>query len=85
MIIANKVCLGDVSHFSCNLENIKTWFWDFGDGQTSNLAVPNHLYSSPGLYAVSLSATYADKTVQVLKKELVVSAKPEKPKVVCKK
>lgn len=31
-----------------------TYFWDFGDGNTSNMANPSHTYSAPGVYNVSL-------------------------------
>ncbi|MFO0908019.1 MAG: PKD domain-containing protein [Isosphaeraceae bacterium] len=30
--------------------------WDFGDGQTSTLPDPNHIYLHPGVYRVSLTA-----------------------------
>ncbi|MEM7367214.1 MAG: PKD domain-containing protein [Bacteroidota bacterium] len=30
------------------------WYWDFGDGATSTQAFPTHIYSSPGVYTVSL-------------------------------
>ncbi|RYD83460.1 MAG: PKD domain-containing protein [Sphingobacteriales bacterium] len=30
------------------------WFWDFGDGSTSELQNPAHIYSIPGRYDVSL-------------------------------
>jgi PKD repeat protein len=30
------------------------WLWDFGDGVTSNLQSPTHVYSEPGTYTVSL-------------------------------
>lgn len=30
------------------------WFWDFGDGATSTQAFPTHIYSSPGVFTVSL-------------------------------
>jgi len=33
--------------------NIISWFWDFGDGQTSTLQNPVHLYAIPGSYTVS--------------------------------
>jgi len=32
-----------------------SWFWDFGDGNTSNLQNPLHQYAAPGLYTVSLT------------------------------
>lgn len=30
------------------------WLWDFGDGQTSNLQNPTHVYGAPGSYNVKL-------------------------------
>ncbi len=33
---------------------IKSWNWDFGDGNFSMIQNPNHVYSSPGKYRVSL-------------------------------
>jgi uncharacterized protein (TIGR02145 family) len=40
------------------------WLWDFGDGSTSTLENPSHVYHAPGIYAVSLTATnpYGSKT-----------------------
>lgn len=31
------------------------WLWDFGDGNTSTQASPNHTYAMPGLYTVCLT------------------------------
>ena len=33
-----------------------SWLWDFGDGTTSTLQNPTHLYTEPGIYTVSLTA-----------------------------
>lgn len=33
-----------------------SWFWDFGDGATSNERFPEHTYAQPGLYTVKLTA-----------------------------
>ena len=33
------------------------WQWSFGDGGTSTLQNPSHVYSAPGLYTVSLTAS----------------------------
>lgn len=35
-------------------DHITKWAWDFGDGVTSTLQNPNHTYSAPGIYNVSL-------------------------------
>jgi len=36
---------------------IDNWLWDFGDSFTSNEQNPTHIYTSPGIYTVSLSVT----------------------------
>ena len=34
-----------------------TWYWNFGDGQTSTVESPTHNYSSAGIYTVALTVT----------------------------
>ena len=34
-----------------------SWYWDFGDGNTSVEANPTHIYVTPGFHTVSLNAT----------------------------
>ena len=36
-----------------------TWSWNFGDGNTSTLQHPTHVYAGPGTYTVNLTATNA--------------------------
>lgn len=36
---------------------ITSWSWDFGDNSTSNLQSPNHCYTTPGVYSVTLTVT----------------------------
>lgn len=36
--------------------NATSQFWDFGDGQFSNEESPSHVYTTPGIYAVTLFA-----------------------------
>lgn len=40
--------------------NIVSWYWNFGDGQTSTLQNPVHTYSAPGWYNVCLTIQGAD-------------------------
>jgi gliding motility-associated-like protein len=81
-VIANfsveDVCLPNQPMFT-NLskiiqDNNNTYFWDFGDESTSNLASPTHNYSEPGTYLVQLivqninscnSADTIEKTIVV--------------------
>lgn len=37
--------------------SVNTWSWNFGDGATSLVQNPAHLYQNPGMYTVSLSVT----------------------------
>jgi len=39
-----------------------TWFWEFGDGETSGVRNPNHNYTAAGEYIVSLTINGADST-----------------------
>ncbi|MCK5846429.1 MAG: PKD domain-containing protein, partial [Bacteroidales bacterium] len=45
----------DISSISTG--TIASYFYDFGDNQSSNLANPNHNYTSPGNYQVQLTIT----------------------------
>jgi PKD repeat protein len=40
--------------------NIVSWFWDFGDGTTSDAWNPSHQYADNGIYSVSLTVTDND-------------------------
>jgi PKD repeat protein len=58
---ANDVCLNDTTYFN-NLSTISSGTivgvsWDFGDGNTSNLFSPTHVYQSAGTYTVNLILT----------------------------
>lgn len=39
------------------LDNVLTYLWDLGDGTTSTLSTPTHLYPTQGGYPVSLTVT----------------------------
>jgi len=41
--------------FNCNVPNATSWSWDFGDGVTSTLQNPSHLYINPGSYDITLT------------------------------
>jgi PKD repeat protein len=44
-----------VQFFDQSPGNPDSWYWDFGDGQTSYSQDPNHVYSEAGSYDVSLN------------------------------
>jgi gliding motility-associated-like protein len=39
------------------LKNSKAWTWDFGDGETSTQKNPKKIYTTPGVYDVTLTIT----------------------------
>ncbi len=45
---------GDTVYFADNSVDATSWLWDFGDGDTSNLQNPMHIYSANGNYNISL-------------------------------
>ncbi len=47
----------DISFTDLSDINSVQWFWDFGDGSTSTLQNPNHIYSTSGIYNVCLDIT----------------------------
>ncbi len=53
-------CLPLMVNFKDSSLNAVNWNWDFGDGSSSTVINPSHIYSSPGLYTVKLIATNAN-------------------------
>lgn len=48
-----------VSFTNLSSGDVVAWFWNFGDGTTSSLASPVHVYAMPGPYTVCLTTTDA--------------------------
>ncbi len=44
-------------NFTDHSHNPVTWLWNFGDGDTSSITNPNHTYTQPGDYNVTLVVT----------------------------
>ena len=44
-------------------ENIISWKWNFGDGNTSNSQNPTHVYKDPGVFKVSFTVTTNDNNI----------------------
>ncbi|MEL7532149.1 MAG: S8 family serine peptidase [Bacteroidota bacterium] len=52
-----NVTAGETVNFVDNNPNATNWQWDFGDGSTSNLANPQHVYATHGRYEVKLTVS----------------------------
>ncbi len=56
---SDLVC--DFSDLSTDSDGtVVSWLWDFGDGVTSSLQNPSHVYSAEGTYTVNLTVTDND-------------------------
>lgn len=62
---------GIVSFHPTNPEIVE-WQWDFGDGFTSDLSEPEHLYTSPGTYTVTLRAQSKEGCTNTFSRSLLV-------------
>ncbi|MEX0966854.1 MAG: PKD domain-containing protein [Bacteroidia bacterium] len=65
-------CVGDTIPFSNQSTDGTLWNWDFGDGKSSSKKNPNHIYTAPGIYTVTLIAsTQAGCADTVIKKSIL--------------
>ena len=58
-------CTSEYQFYDQSSRGPVSWLWNFGDGSTSNLKNPNHVYQNPGTYTVRLISTniYGSDTV----------------------
>jgi len=49
-------CAGDTVRLTNNSQNANAWRWNFGDGNTSSLQNPTHVYATGGTYSITLQA-----------------------------
>ncbi len=55
---------------------ITSWFWDFGDGNTSNTQNPTHVYTKIGNYKLTLTSTSSIGCSNTISKDLTINEKP---------
>ncbi|MBL4736296.1 MAG: PKD domain-containing protein [Flavobacteriales bacterium] len=71
VVTVNDTSVCDINHnflFSSPTPGVASWLWDFGDGSTSTLQNPSHIYTNPGIDTITLSTTNTNgcSDIQVL-------------------
>ena len=56
--------------------NITAWAWDFGDGNTSTVQHPTHVFTNVGTYTVALTVTSAGGTDTATLADLILVEEP---------
>ncbi len=73
-------CEGDLIQFTdlsiANAAAIVSYTWDFGDGGTSSLSSPMHIYANYGIYNVTLTVVNSNGCTHSVAKPVMVNAKP---------
>lgn len=54
-----------------------SWFWDFGDGNTSELQTPTHKFATEGDYNVTLTVTDDENTTDTYTMTIPVTKQPQ--------
>ena len=65
-----------VSFTDLSLGNIDSWFWSFGDGSSSTVRNPVHIYLQPGVYTVSLQIANFEESDIEEKQEYITITEP---------
>lgn len=78
---ADTACKGSLTHFSdLSVPNegiLTAWDWNFGDGTPhSNVQNPDHNFSGPGIYTVTLLVTNSSGCTDAVAKQIKVNEKP---------
>ncbi len=59
-ITDNTVASGETASFTSCSEDAHHYEWDFGDGATSPIENPTHIYNNPGTFTVRLDVFNED-------------------------
>ncbi|RYD78307.1 MAG: PKD domain-containing protein [Sphingobacteriales bacterium] len=80
LVVSNTGLVDSAFHFdnlSTNADGV-SYLWDFGDGSTSNVKEPQHIYKSFGSYKVSLITSRGNDVSKPFETELLVTTGQKK-------
>lgn len=69
----DTVDIGDTLYLTDQSITANSWIWSFGDGGSSTLQNPQHVYQSQGKYNVRLTVTDSNSCVRFVEKFVVVT------------
>ena len=72
----DSLCLGEQVQFTGFGADIVSWYWDFGNGDTSSFQNPSYQYPLPGLYTVTLTVTNLKGCTNSISQDIYVIALP---------
>ena len=76
---ASSTCDGEITFTDVSTELPSTWFWDFGDGNTSAQQNPTHYYTTNGSFSVKLVSSNSFGADSTVKSNLIAVARPVGP------
>lgn len=71
------ICDSQILDIDNKSENSVSYLWNFGDGKTSILKNPQHLYSAPGIFTITLTIRGKFGYQDSLKKTISIYPKPK--------
>lgn len=76
--LPDTLCAGQPVNFQNTSQNANSYQWDFGDGNSTTDANPQHIYDSPGTYTIVLVANnpFACNTTDSTIKTITISTSP---------
>ncbi len=76
---ATSSCTGSITFTDQSTNSPTSWLWNFGDGTTSTVQNPTHLYVANGTYTVTLQATNTVGSNSLVKSNYITINKPAGP------
>ena len=74
-------CDGIIEFYDLSSSLPSNWLWDFGDGNTSTVRNPIHIYTSNGQYSVSLKVSNSGGADSIVQLNLISVSLPSGPTV----
>lgn len=78
----SNTCKGDVQFYDQSYQGaVQSYYWEFGDGDTSSAENPLHVYDQNGTYSVELKVVNSNGKDSALKSGLVKVDQPPSPAI----